>query len=604
MHELLRTAAAFIAMAGAAEAAGTAIFEQAREAAGGDAWSRVRSIVAEGTIDSQGMKGTYREVVDLATPRFMRREDYGIVRYDQVWSRFDHWRQNNRGGIHALDSDFGQRSALTDEWLAQRQYLEPRDGTVLSGEETRTEGDAIYVVVTATPPLGQPVELWFDASTHLLARTVRRMNLDTETKRYSDYRDVRGLKLPFRVVDGDDPAQAATSVATSYRLNAATRSDLAPPRPGKDWTIAGGRTTVPIRHDGYVTFEASINGHGPFEFILDTGGHDILTPAAAKALGLHGEGAGSSGGSGEGKVSEQYVRVKTLQVGGMTMRHQVFTILPMPYGAVEQDPRPPLAGIIGLELFERFAVRIDYRRLQLTLTPLATYRHSGPGVAIPLFFNDDEPLVKAALGGHRGDFGIDTGNTGSLIVQGRWAEREGLAEELQKGFDTVGFGMGGASHNWASRADFEIAGTKLPRIITRYSNDKAGSFASIVEAGNVGNDILAHFTVEFDYKRGQVWVEPVPGFTAPPFSRAGMSVSKSRADAFEVVTVVAGGPGSEAGFTAGDVITAVDGIPASRISLNQLGRTVRQAPGTRVVFDVLRDGEPASRTLVLRELLP
>ena len=605
MSSLLRIAIALAGLASAAAAAGTDILGQARQASGGGAWARVRSIVAEGRIETPGMKGSFREVVDRTKPRMMRREDYGIVRYDQAWSGTAHWRQNNRGGVHAIDSEFGKQSALTEEWLAQRRYLEPgAAGASLSGEENRSEADASYVVVTATPPHGQPVELWFDATTHLLARTVRRMNLDTEIRRYSDYREVGGVKLPFVVVEGEDPASATTSIATSCRLDAARDADFAAPRPRKDWTLPGGRTTVPIRHEGYVTLEARINGHAPLEFILDTGGHDILTPEAAKALGLEGEGAGTSGGSGEGKVSEQYVRVKSLQVGAMTMRDQVFTILPMSYGSIEQDPRPPLAGIIGLELFERFAVRVDYRRLQLTLTPLETFRHSGPGVAIPLSFNDDEPLVPGTLDGRPGDFGIDTGNTGTLIVQGRWAERVGLAEDLRKGFDTVGFGMGGASHNWASRADFEIAGVKVPRTITRYSNDNAGAFASIVEAGNVGNDILAHFTIEFDYRRHQLWLEAVPGFTAPPFSRVGVSITKTRPDYFEVVTVVPGSPAAEAALEKGDLIAAVDGIPAARVSLTELGRRVRQAPGTRVAFDVERKGEHFALAIVLRELLP
>ncbi|HLX23933.1 MAG TPA: aspartyl protease family protein [Usitatibacter sp.] len=604
MRALSCAATILLAIASAAHAANVRVFEQARGAAGGAAWEHVRSLVAEGPQESPGMKGTWREVVDFAEPRMMHRDDFGIVRYDSVWSGSTHWRQANGGGVHALDSEFGKQAARTELWLAQRRYLQADGaGAAVSAEESRKSGDAAFVAVTATPVDGQPVELWFDPATHLLARTVRRMNVDTETKQYSDYREVEGVKLPFRIVDGDDPASASTSVASSYRLNAASEAELARPQPRKDWTVAGGSTSVPIGFDGYVVVRARINGK-LLEFILDTGGHDILTPAAVAALGLRPEGAGLSGGSGEGKVTEQYVRVDRLQIGSMTMRDQVFTVLPMPHGSVERDPRPPLSGIIGLELFERFAVKIDYRRKRLTLTPLETYRHTGPGTALPLFFNDDEPLVKAALMGRTGDFGIDTGNTGSLIVQGRWAKREGLSQGLEKGLDVTGFGMGGASHNWASRADFEIGGAALPRILTRYSNDNGGSFASIVEAGNVGNDILANFTVEFDYGRGELWFLSVPGFTAPPFSRAGLSVTKDRPDAFIVASVVRGGPSAEAGLKAGDFITRVDGIPAANLSLTDLGRRVRQAPGTRVAFEVERKGEHLAPTVTLRELLP
>lgn len=601
----MRKISLLLVLIAAPAVAATNVFVQAREASGGAAWASVRSIASQGTYESPGTTGRWNETVDLKSPRMTRVEDAGIVRHAHAWIGSLHWRQANRGGVHALNTAFSQQVSRTDLWLAQRRYLvDDGDGAAVSREERRSDGGVDYLVVTATPRNGQPVELWFDAATHHLARTVRHMNIDTETTRYGGYRAVGRVVLPHTFIDGDDPSSATTSHVTSYKLNAARPSDFAIPKPKKDASIAGGRTTVALVHDNYIVVQAKINGNGPFEFILDTGGHDILTPEAAKSLGLEPQGAGTSGGSGEGKVSEQYARVDRVDIGGMTMRDQVFTILPMPYNSVEQDPKAPLAGIIGLELFERFVVRLDYRAGTMTLTAFDEYRHEGAGVAVPIVFNDDEPLVRASLNGRSGDFGIDTGNTGSLIVIGNWAEREGLTLALSKGFDTMGFGMGGASHNWASRQDFEIGGAKLSRIITRYSNDKGGSFSSISEAGNVGNDILANFTLEFDYRRGQLWFTPSPGFTAPPFSRLGASVTKEGPEAFKVVNVVPNTPASDAGLKIDDEIVSVDGVPAKQVSGNEMGRIVRRAPGTRVALEVRRKGETIKTTAELRELLP
>ena len=103
-----------------------------------------------------------------------------------------------------------------------------------------------------------------------------------------------------------------------------------------------------------------LNGKGPYRFILDTGGHDILTPEAAKAIGLKPEGAGATGGAGAGTLPEQFARVDTLQIGGVKIRNQPFFVIPLQYDTVEDDPRPPLAGLLGLELFERMAIHLDY----------------------------------------------------------------------------------------------------------------------------------------------------------------------------------------------------------------------------------------------------
>ncbi|MFP3786838.1 aspartyl protease family protein, partial [Burkholderia sp. SIMBA_024] len=52
-------------------------------------------------------------------------------------------------------------------------------------------------------------------------------------------------------------------------------------------TSGSGSTTVPMRLlNNHVFVDVRVNGRGPFPFLLDTGGHDILTPQTARALGL------------------------------------------------------------------------------------------------------------------------------------------------------------------------------------------------------------------------------------------------------------------------------------------------------------------------------
>ena len=162
----------------------------------------------------------------------------------------------------------------------------------------------------------------------------------------------------------------------------------------------------------------------------------------------------------------------------------------------------------------------------------------------------------------------------------------------------------GRAHNWASRVDVELAGTELRHVIGRLATDKAGAFASVVEATNVGNNVLANFTVTFDYARGEMWFEPAPGFVAPPFSRAGLGASKNRLDVITVEQVSQNTPATDAGIQVGDEIKSVDGVPASRMSGWDFFRAMRQAPGTKVNLSIERKGKPLALTLVLRELLP
>jgi hypothetical protein len=239
-------------------------------------------------------------------------------------------------------------------------------------------------------------------------------------------------------------------------------------------------------------------------------------------------------------------------------------------------------------LFERMAIGIDYVGQTMTFEPLAKYRHDGEGTAVPISFYEDIPLVPATLEGHPGTFAIDTGNSGSLVVQHVWSDKVGLTDKMKNGLAVSSFGAGGESRNWASRMNIlTLGGNSIIGFVGRYTQDKKGAFASISEAGNIGNEILPNFIVTFDYGREQMWLEPRPGFEPLPFSRSGMSLSKQTPDAFTVVNMV-----------------AIDGTPAKQLSGRDVLRLMTRAEGTKVALDYTRDGKPAKAELALRILLP
>jgi hypothetical protein len=583
-----------------------AVLASARAAAGATEGRYTGFIVQSGFERASGLSGHWSRVVDLDTGRTRATSRFGLFSTTEVWDGQSDWRQDMSGGVHPINSEFMRAVHITDSWLAQFGYLR-RDalGAAIKELGDRTVDGRTFDVIQATPQYGQPVELWFDGNSKHLARTVQVMTIDVRTTRYENYRNEGGLMLPFRIVtDYGSPTNPDEIQVDRVERHDAVAEDFSPPRPPDDSGIAGSKTVVPIEFDGDIIVEARLNGQGPFAFILDTGGHDILTPDAARALGLQLAGAGESGGSGEGTVPEQYTRVGRVDIGGMTMRDQPFTVIPLSFDTVERGARPPLAGILGLELFERFAIRLDYRARTLSLEPLAGHRHQGSGTAVPIFFSDDEPLLVARIDGFPGDVGLDTGNSGSLIVQGIWADAHGLKPQMMRGFPSLGFGMGGASANWSSRADFEIAGQFFPRIVAHYSADKRGAFSSRTESGNVGNEILASFALDFDYGHGQIWFEAVTTPVSHPFNRAGVTVIKERAEAFKVVAVAAGTPAADAGLLVNDEIVAVDGTPSKLLSGWDFRRAIRRPPQTRLPLSIVRAGSPRSVVVKLRELLP
>jgi putative serine protease PepD len=80
----------------------------------------------------------------------------------------------------------------------------------------------------------------------------------------------------------------------------------------------------------------------------------------------------------------------------------------------------------------------------------------------------------------------------------------------------------------------------------------------------------------------------------PPAAAAEAGVSEG----LFVVGVVAGGPSAQAGLRQGDVITKVDGSPATtNVQLQEL--TITKRPGDKVTIDYVRDGKAGSTTVTL-----
>ena len=587
-------------------ASSVAALAKAREASGGDAWTRIKGLHGEGHIEVSRLPGTWARNEDLANGRWAVNADVRVFRTAEGFDGRMRWRQDPSGGVHPLNGAFSRRASATEAWLTRRGWLHPDAEHARIGRTVmQVENDRSFVVIDAVPRGGQRVQLWFDAATYALDRSIRTMPISTLTVRYSDYRFVSGVRLPF-TIESRDSSSSDVEIIHVAKWTPQDRFDVAAfaaPKPPDDTTLAG-ETTVPLETDGLITVEAKLNGRA-FDFILDSGGHNIITPAVAETLGIRPVGEGASGGAGSGELAQQYVRIDRVDIGAATLTDQHFFVIPFQYGTVERGARAPLAGLLGLEMFERFAMRLDYPRKALTLRKLADYRHQGRGRAVPITFDDDMPLIEGRIDGVSGLIALDTGNSTTTVVQSVWARKHGLADRLKRGIETVSYGAGGESRNWASRiATLEIGGTVLKRPIVRYAEDKAGAFSSQTEAANIGTDALANFVLDFDYANGVIWFAYEPGYVPLPFNRGGLRALKEVPEAFRVMLVLPGSPAAEAGIARDDRIVAIDGTQAAQMSGREFTHKLVQPAGTEIALTLRRGNDERQAILRLVEMLP
>ena len=294
-----------------------------------------------------------------------------------------------------------------------------------------------------------------------------------------------------------------------------------------------------------------------------------------------------------------------MRLGGAELLEQPLLVLPLPRFVTDRGDRPPLAGVIGYELLARFAVRLDYDHRMLTLTPAPDFRYRAGGKRAPLVFVDKLPVVPAAVDGIAGKFEIDTGSSAALVLQRRFVEQHGFEARHFGGLRMKSGGVDGIFETIIVRVDrFSIANAEIERPAAEFPEQgRSGSPLTEVD-GSIGYQILRQFVITFDYSRGEAWFKRSSAFGTKTVQwKTGFQAAKVSGPDFRVVTVLPDSPAAAAGIKAGDLITEVDGRPATSVGQAEFGDLMRRPDGTIVRLSVVRDGRSRSVALTLEELL-
>jgi photosynthetic reaction center cytochrome c subunit len=197
-------------------------------------------------LDTAALKGTFVTSNGMTIPY----EVY-ISGPDKIYTLLDTARQGKfergfDGTMGWEQSSRGVRDIAGDELFLLRRY-----GNVIADARLKDQFSALtyagkdkiddreVIVLRGTMANGKRERLYFDAQTNLLVRriifTTTVVGVIPEQVDYEDYRDVDGMKLPFKIrVSSVDPNQTATRQFTEIKLNApvdATKFKKPAPKP-------------------------------------------------------------------------------------------------------------------------------------------------------------------------------------------------------------------------------------------------------------------------------------------------------------------------------------------------------------------------------------
>ena len=597
--------------AGARAQAGAAEVLAANQAASGSFPAQAGALRTVYAFDGMGLHGQYISLDDLRDGRFVDALTAGPLNQVQGYDGDHAWLKDPSGSVTRQDGGEQRQSAVTEAYQqANLWWRQDRGGANVASRGVERDGDAAFDVLTVTPVSGKTFNAWFDGKTHLLARTVNARGDRSVTTFYLDYRPVEGVMLAHKVVIDSGAGAKFLQTLTLTEARFLPRQDpnrfAAPTAASADFSIDHGasETAFPFRLiDNHIYADVSVDGKGPFLFIVDTGAENTITPATAKRLGVKVDGTFVENGAGTAVAEAGYAKVPELGVAAAHIRDQIFEVSPSASEVEGFDQQ----GILGFAAFRRFVTRIDYGRKTVTLIDPKRFDPKDAGVPIHFDFEGNAVVVTGSFEGVPGRFIVDTGSRGEIVLTKPFVDRNGFRAKHPTGVDAVvGWGVGGAVNAYAVRgATFAMGPVVLHDVVTLLTTQEKGAFAGSDFEGDIGGGVLKRFVATFDYGNQTLYLKPLPTPVSDTgtFDRAGMWFN-AMGTSFRVVDVTRGGPAEAAGLRAGDEITAIDAKPAKAVTVYDLRRRLRtMTAGSVVTFKVLRHGRSVTRRVVLRDLI-
>lgn len=564
-------------------------------------WRSGDLLSVAGAVTEGGIEGRFTRVVEINSGRFSEKREYGVISNGSGNDGQYAWSQDVSGAAHTLDSAFARRLARSEAWLNGNQDCARTQGAEVEVLTPAVEGGTRFDVRRITPPQGAPIEVWYDSASGLPDRAILQYAENSLIRHYEDWRDIgKGRRIAFKEVDQDVEDESTTTfiVHDASVREIHGHSLFRMPAAPEDVHFLGhaNASSVPYEddHRTRIYIPVFLNGKGPFTFEVDSGGHFILGQKTVAALGLNSQGAFSSTGAGVEVHKAGYVRLKSVRIGTAEILDQAAKVLPLSDQSNDRGPKAPRAGILGLELFERFRVSIDRTKQLFTLEAPPALAPTRPWLALPISFDEDAPLVFGSFSGAGGQFMVDTGDAGSTIIEQFWAQQQ----EVARFFDTA-LSLGG---------DVKLALGEVTlgpfragnEIVSFYGAQPRGSEHTRSVAAVVGEPLLSRFNLKFDYAHRSLWLMPVDGIGPVPFNRSGLNLSKLNDGCFEIAGVIEGSPAAQLGLKRGEIIDQVAGQPSRLLSRADALAILQQAPGTSVVIALRDNAEQADRVLSLR----
>ncbi|MCP3141847.1 retropepsin-like aspartic protease [Pyxidicoccus xibeiensis] len=569
---------------------------------GGEAYSRLESVHVKGRLAMSGMQGT-KESWSHRDGRLREDTDLGVLRGSRAIIPTGSWMLNPSGQVedaaptdardarHRVALDFG--AALRGEGGAKRglQPREERDGRA-------------WEVVRVTFGDEDRYDLFLDGDTGALHGVRIREDNDTRFVRLGDWRQVKGVRLPFLEEElTDSPDSDSRLVVETLEVNVPLPASLFErPVGALRVSFAEGRHST-----GFIPFEffnenrvyipARVNGRQT-QVLLDSGAEMTVVDAGhARELGLKTQGQLTAVGSG-GQAQAQLASGVDIVIGDL--RLSGLTVAVIDLAEVARQIGHPLPIILGKEAFNPLVVDVDFPNRRVAFHEASRFKAPPGAVRLPLVESTNgHRAVHISIEGRPAiPVLFDVGNAGALSLFPSYWQQARLLEGRRTSKTLSGAVGGLRERDVATLKHIRVAGFTLKDVPTVFDDAGQSVSASDRYLGNLGLAVLGRFRMMTDYANDTLLLVPDARALRTPFlkDRSGLIAIPSEGR-LEVKLVAPGSPAAAAGWRAGEEIVAIDG---QKIGPGYAGTELarwRYRPAGQTVALTLKDGSERRLTL-------
>ena len=267
------------------------------------------------------------------------------------------------------------------------------------------------------------------------------------------------------------------------------------------------RTT---QRQGLFLTMARIGDRDAGPFVIDTGANTlVLDTELARTLGLRASHLSYDRALGQ---RVQVATLDVLQAGPVTLRNTPMVILDL--GSPSRALELRLAGALGAPFFAGVIVEFDYGAGAVSCYAPGSYPLADAHWR-PLIIRDQQPAVVVRLNGDaEGEFLLDTGSNGTLSLSTAFIQKH-PSLELQDVRPTKRIAVAGERPAFEGTIrSVELGGRRFDtlRVMFQRSEDEGDIGIAAPEGfipahrfdGLIGNGLMRHFVVVFNYPAGKI----------------------------------------------------------------------------------------------------